>query len=191
MKNDHLTTIDHKKFFQTNKLFDKTNFLMKETFKWKKLFNEYAFWKNKHMYQQNHFFDDEKNFLTKQTLNMLLSQNVENWRILDIIDNFWKIIDKFWILLDNFPKIIDNFQNLLIISKIYRQFQSNDLFLTKQTFSQNKFWKETNFITYLLLWLLKAEIFDWLIFRIIQKFSISFSAGYRKAWYNCSFNRKF
>ena len=120
MKNDHLTTIDHKKFFQTNKLFDKTNFLMKETFKWKKLFNEYAFWKNKLMYQQNHFFDDEKNFSTKQTLNMLLSQNVENWRILDIIDNFWKIIDKFWILSDNFPKIIDNFQSLLIISKIFR-----------------------------------------------------------------------
>ena len=112
-KNDHLTTIDHKKFFQTNKLFDKTKFLMKETFQ------RICFLK-KQTYQQNHFFDDEKNFLTKQTLNMLLSQNVENWRILDIIDNFWKIIDKFWILSDNFPKIIDNFQSLLIISKIYR-----------------------------------------------------------------------
>ena len=59
-------------------------------------------------------------------------------------------------------------------------------FLMKQTFLRNKFWNKTNFITYLLLWLLKSEICDWLIFCIIQKFSISFSA----ARYYCNFSWK-
>ena len=40
----------------------------------------------------------------------------------------------------------------------------------KHTFWQNKFLNETNFITYLLLWLLKFEIFDRLIFRFIFLF---------------------
>ena len=143
--------------------------------------------KNDHLTKidQKSFFRKNK-FSTKQTFQrkkLLKAKETFQWNKLFEETNF-STKQTFW----RWNKLFD--KTSFLVKQTFRQNKLSDetYFFMKHTFWQN-FFNETNFITYLLLWLLKSEIFDRLIFRIVQKFSIPFNVCYSKG-YDCNFSWK-
>ena len=132
MTSDHLTKIDHKKFFRRNKIFDKTNFFTKETFQWSKLFKETNFstkiktfcqnFSSKQLFRCNKLFN-KTNILTKHTFwwnKLFYETNFEIKQTLLLIyySDYWNlkfVIDSFFVSFKNFlfPSVQ---QGIIVIS---------------------------------------------------------------------------